>query len=82
MRKMGYRTVALSSGSAKRDLAFKLGAQFYIDTSEESASAGMQRLGGAALIVSTAPNPALVPDLLNGLAAKGTLLLLQRKASC
>lgn len=36
--KMGYRTVAISSGSSKRDFARELGAHEYIDTSEEDPS--------------------------------------------
>jgi len=76
VRKMGYRTVALSSSDAKRDFAFKLGATDYIDTSKESASEALTKLGGAALIVVTAPNPQLVGDLVNGLAPLGKLLIL------
>ena len=73
---MGYRTVALSSSSAKKEFATKLGANEYIDTSAGKASDQLQKLGGADLIVVTAPNPEIVGDLVNGLAPKGKLLLL------
>ena len=75
---MGYRTVALSSSDAKRDFAMKLGANDYIDGSKETQSEALQKLGGAALIVVTAPNPKIIPDLVNGLAPLGKLLILAR----
>ncbi|KAF1835537.1 alcohol dehydrogenase [Decorospora gaudefroyi] len=75
-RKMGYRTVALSTSSSKKDFAFQLGATDYIDTSQESAAEGLQKMGGAALVVVTAPNPEVMGPLVNGLAPFGKLLIL------
>lgn len=56
-RKMGYRTVAISSSDKKKDFALKLGANDYIDSSKEDAAEALQKLGGASLVVVTAPNP-------------------------
>jgi D-arabinose 1-dehydrogenase-like Zn-dependent alcohol dehydrogenase len=56
-RKMGYRTVALSSSDSKRDFANKLGATDYVDGSKEKTIDALQAMGGADLIVVTAPNP-------------------------
>ena len=78
-RKMGYRTVALSSGGSKRDFAKELGASDYIDASKEEPAAALQKLGGASLIVSTAPSPDAMKGLVDGLAPKGKLLVLARK---
>lgn len=50
-RKMGFRTVALSRGSTKKDFAMKLGANDYIDTQAEDVGEALQKLGGAACIV-------------------------------
>jgi D-arabinose 1-dehydrogenase-like Zn-dependent alcohol dehydrogenase len=75
-RKMGYRTVALSSGSSKKDFAHQLGANDYIDASAEDPCAALQKLGGASLIVATAPNPDAIKPLLGGLGPKGKLLIL------
>jgi len=75
-RAMGYRVVALSSGSKKRDFAHKLGAHEYIDTSTDDACAKLQEMGGAALIVATAPNPKAIGPLTGGLEAGGRLLVL------
>jgi D-arabinose 1-dehydrogenase-like Zn-dependent alcohol dehydrogenase len=73
---MGYRTVALSSSSNKKDFAFQLGATDYINTSKESAAEGLQKIGGASLIVVTAPNPEIMGPLVNGLGPLGKLLIL------
>ncbi|KAK3393316.1 chaperonin 10-like protein [Podospora didyma] len=73
-RAMGYHTIAISRGTDKRDFAFELGAHEYIDTNVEDPAEALQKLGGAALIVSTAPNPAAVSPLLNGLQARGKLV--------
>ncbi|CAO2651916.1 Nn.00g001990.m01.CDS01 [Neocucurbitaria sp. VM-36] len=75
-RKMGYRTVALSTSSNKKDFAAQLGATDYIDTSKESAAEGLQKMGGASLIVVTAPNPEVMGPLVNGLGPMGKLLIL------
>lgn len=56
-RKMGYRTVALSRGTEKKDFAMKLGANDYIDIKANDVGEELQKLGGAACIVVTAPNP-------------------------
>lgn len=75
-RKMGFRTVALSRGEDKREFAMELGAHDYIDNSSMGDVAGeLQKLGGAALIVVTAPNAEAISPLIGGLAPRGTLLL-------
>jgi D-arabinose 1-dehydrogenase-like Zn-dependent alcohol dehydrogenase len=78
-RKMGWRTVALSRGSAKKDFAFQLGATDYIDTSENDAAEALQAMGGADMVTVTAPNPDIMGPLLNGLAPTGTLCILARE---
>lgn len=74
--KMGYKVVALSSGSKKKDFAHKLGAHEYIDTSTENAAEKLTSMGGAALIVCTAPNPDAISPLTAGLDSGGKLLVL------
>jgi len=74
--KMGYQVAALSSGDKKRDFAHKLGAHEYIDTSKDDPSKKLMELGGAALIVCTAPNPKAISPLTGGLAPGGKLLVL------
>ncbi|KAL9018600.1 MAG: hypothetical protein Q9185_004116 [Variospora sp. 1 TL-2023] len=76
--KMGYRTVALSSSGAKEKFARDLGATDYIDGSKEDHSEALQRLGGASLIVATAPEPSILGKLVTGLGILGKLLILAR----
>lgn len=78
-RKMGYRTVALSTSANKKDFASQLGATDYVDTSKESAADALKKMGGASLIVVTAPNPDIMGPLVNGLGPLGKLLILARK---
>ncbi|MCJ1310128.1 hypothetical protein MMC25_003789 [Agyrium rufum] len=73
--KMGYRTVALSSSDAKEKFAKDLGAHEYVDGSKGDQGEALQKLGGADLIVCTAPNPKIIPGLIAGLAPKGKLLV-------
>jgi D-arabinose 1-dehydrogenase-like Zn-dependent alcohol dehydrogenase len=74
--KMGYKVVALSSGDSKREFAKKLGAHEYIDTSRDDPCLKLNEMGGAALIVATAPNPKAIAPLTAGLEAGGRILVL------
>lgn len=73
--RLGFRTVALSSGADKEALARELGAHDYIDTSKVSAAEGLQKLGGADLILATAPHAAAISGTVGGLTPRGTLLI-------
>ena len=77
--KLGFRTVALSSSAVKEKFARDLGAHDYIDGSKEDHGEALQKMGGAALIVCTAPNPEIIKPLMNGLQRGGKLLILARK---
>lgn len=74
--KMGYKVVALSSGDKKRDFAKRLGAHEYIDTSKSDPCKELMALGGAGLIVCTAPIASAISPLTGGLAHGGKLLVL------
>jgi len=74
--KMGFKVIALSNGDKKREFSQKLGANEYIDTSKDDPAAKLMEMGGAALIVATAPNPKAISPLTGGLAPGGHLLVL------
>jgi D-arabinose 1-dehydrogenase-like Zn-dependent alcohol dehydrogenase len=74
--KMGYHTVAISSGDSKKDFAHELGAQVYIDASKEDPVAKLKQMGGAAMIVATAPSAKAIGPLVGGLQSGGKLLVL------
>jgi D-arabinose 1-dehydrogenase-like Zn-dependent alcohol dehydrogenase len=73
--RMGFRTVALSSGPDKEALARELGAHDYVDTSKVDAAEGLRRLGGADLVLATAPHSAAIASTVNGLKPRGKLLI-------
>ena len=65
--KMGYKVAVLSTSDAKKDFALGLGANYFINTSAEDPVKRLQELGGAALIVATAPSAKTVTPLITGL---------------
>lgn len=74
-RKMGFRTVAIGGGPDKEHLATKLGAHVYIDAKAEDAAAALQKLGGADVILATAPSGSAIGSLLPGLKVRGQLVV-------
>lgn len=78
-RRLGFRTVALSTSGNKKDFALELGATDYVDTSKEDAAETLQKMGGASLIIVTAPDPKIMGPLVKGCAPLGKLLILARK---
>jgi D-arabinose 1-dehydrogenase-like Zn-dependent alcohol dehydrogenase len=75
-RQMGFRTIAIGRGSDKEPLAKKLGAHDYIDTSSVKQAEALQKMGGAKVILVTAPSSQAIPELVGGLAAGGKLVIL------
>lgn len=75
-RKAGYRVVAVSSSGSKEEFARKLGAHEYLDGSKVDIAESLQKLGGADIIVATAPNSEIVGKLVGGLGILGKLLIL------
>jgi alcohol dehydrogenase, propanol-preferring len=73
--KMGFRVVAISSGPEKEELARQLGAHEYVDTKKVSADEGLKKLGGADLVLATAPHSAAIASTVNGLKGRGKLLI-------
>jgi len=56
-------------------LAKKLGAHEYVDTSAGAPADALQKLGGARLILATAPDSKSISALVDGLAGGGKLLI-------
>lgn len=74
-RQMGFRTVAVGRGKDKEALARKLGAHEYVDTGVGAPAEALQKLGGARVILATAPDSKSISALVDGLAGSGTLLV-------
>src|SRR6516225_1005525 len=54
--KFGYKVAAIGRGPENAELAKKLGANQYIDSRATDAAAALKELGGARVILSTAPS--------------------------
>jgi 2-desacetyl-2-hydroxyethyl bacteriochlorophyllide A dehydrogenase len=73
--KMGFNVVAISRGKDSEPQARELGARSYIATDSMNAVEELKKLGGAKVILATAPNSALIGSLVEGLGNDGKLLL-------
>jgi D-arabinose 1-dehydrogenase-like Zn-dependent alcohol dehydrogenase len=74
--KLGFDTIAIARGTAKRELALELGASRYIDSTTEDPAAELSKLGGAKVIASTITNAPAMTAVLGGLGVRGKLLIL------
>ena len=74
--KFGYKVAAVGRGSKIEALAVKLGADVYIDTKVKNAAEELQKLGGAKVIIATAPNSRAMTELIGGLGPNGRLVLI------
>ena len=78
--KMGFRTVAIGRGKDKEPLALKLGAARYLDTDAMNAAGELTKMGGASVILATAPNSKAMADLIDGLGVGGKLVVVGASA--
>jgi D-arabinose 1-dehydrogenase-like Zn-dependent alcohol dehydrogenase len=74
-RQMGFRTVAIGRGADKEAPARKLGAHEYIDTDTGPPAAALQKLGGARVVLATAPDSKSMSALVDGLGPNGKLVV-------
>jgi D-arabinose 1-dehydrogenase-like Zn-dependent alcohol dehydrogenase len=78
--KFGYRVAAVGRGSESGALAKKLGASVYIDNSATNAAEALQKLGGAQVILATAPSSKAMAEVIDGLAPNGKLMVVGASA--
>jgi len=74
--KFGYWVAAVGRGTQSEPLAKKLGADLYIDSKAQNAAEELQQLGGARVILATAPNSKAMSELVDGLGPNGKLLVI------
>jgi D-arabinose 1-dehydrogenase-like Zn-dependent alcohol dehydrogenase len=74
--KFGYKVAAIGRGTKIEPLAMKLGADVYIDSKVKSPAEELQKLGGARVILATAPDSSAMTELIGGLGPNGKLLLI------
>ncbi len=73
--KFGYEVAAIGRGAENAELAEKLGANVYIDARSTNAAKALQDLGGARVILATAPSSKAMSELIDGLGPRGKLLV-------
>jgi len=73
--KFGYKVAAVGRGPENAALAKKLGANVYIDSKATNAAQELQKLGGAQVILATAPNSKSMSELIDGLGPNGKLMV-------
>jgi D-arabinose 1-dehydrogenase-like Zn-dependent alcohol dehydrogenase len=74
-RAMGFEVVAVSRGRGKAEFARELGAHHYVDSAREDFVETMQALGGAKVMLATAPNANAISQLVPALGIEGTLMI-------
>jgi len=74
--KFGYNVVAIGRGAENEALAKKLGASVYIDSQSMNAVQELQKLGGAQVILATAPSSKAMSELIDGLGPNGKLMVI------
>ena len=78
--KFGFNTVAIGRGADKKGLAAELGAHTYVDAASQDVAKTLQGLGGARVILATAPDGKAMGSLIDGLGVDGKLLIVGASA--
>jgi D-arabinose 1-dehydrogenase-like Zn-dependent alcohol dehydrogenase len=73
--KFGYKVAAIGRGAESAALAKKLGASVYIDNQVTSVAEELQKLGGAQVVLATAPSSKAMSEVINGLGPNGQLMV-------
>jgi D-arabinose 1-dehydrogenase-like Zn-dependent alcohol dehydrogenase len=73
--KFGCKVAAVSRGADNAALARKLGAHHYIDSQASNPAEELKKLGGARVILSTAPSGKAMTALFDGLGTHGKMVV-------
>jgi D-arabinose 1-dehydrogenase-like Zn-dependent alcohol dehydrogenase len=74
-RALGHRAVAISRGADKGTLAARLGAAEFIDAGKSDPAQELTKMGGARVILATAPHAKSIAALVPGLGRDGRLIV-------
>ena len=75
-KNFGFTVAAIGRGIENAKLAEKLGASVYIDSKATNAAEALQKMGGAQVILATAPNSRAMSELIDGLGPNGKLVVI------
>ena len=73
--KFGFKVAAIGRGPENAVLAKKLGANVYIDNKTTNAAEALQKMGGAQVILATAPSSKAMSEVIDGLGPNGKLMV-------
>ncbi|MDQ6751541.1 MAG: zinc-binding dehydrogenase, partial [Actinomycetota bacterium] len=73
--KLGFDTVAIARGRDKEELARKLGARHYIDSTQQDPAQELIALGGAKVVLATVTSPQAMSAVIGGLGVRGALIV-------
>ncbi|MFZ0702229.1 MAG: zinc-binding dehydrogenase [Candidatus Acidiferrales bacterium] len=72
------KVAAVGRGSESAALAKKLGATVYIDNKVTNPAEALQKMGGAQVILATAPSSKAMSEIIDGLGPNGKLMCASR----
>jgi D-arabinose 1-dehydrogenase-like Zn-dependent alcohol dehydrogenase len=75
--KSGFTTAVISHSAEKEKLAFQLGTNYFFDCRKANPARELMKLGGASVILSTAPSGKAASELIDGLGPDGQLVIVQ-----
>ncbi|MFF0789299.1 alcohol dehydrogenase [Streptomyces spiralis] len=74
---MGLETVAIARGTGKADIAKRLGAHHYVDsTASTPVAEALRSLGGAKVVLATAGSSEAIAATVDGLSHRGELVVI------
>ncbi|RXK48718.1 alcohol dehydrogenase catalytic domain-containing protein [Halorientalis pallida] len=71
----GYETVAISRSPDKEDLARSLGADHFVNAAETDPAERLQALGGARVVLATAPASDAISSVVDGIGIDGSVVV-------
>ncbi|HEY1811827.1 MAG TPA: alcohol dehydrogenase [Kofleriaceae bacterium] len=75
-RELGFQVVAVGRGADSNGLAKKLGASVYIDNAATDPAVALRELGGAQVILATAPSSKAMSQIFDRLSPNGKLIVI------
>jgi NADPH2:quinone reductase len=72
----GFETVAVSRQESKLEDASEMGAEYLVNSSQSNISDRLEEIGGADLVLSTAPSRKAMEETIQGLAVEGEMKVL------
>ncbi len=71
----GYETVAVSRSPDKEPLAKELGADHFVNAAEADPAERLRELGGASVVLTTAPASDAIESVVGGLGVDGSVII-------